>query len=41
MTKATRLLGWSPTRSLQQTLLETITYYYEEYGRRDLPVAAE
>jgi UDP-apiose/xylose synthase len=41
MTKANTLLGWSPKRSLEQTLRETITYYYEEYGRRDLPVAAE
>jgi UDP-apiose/xylose synthase len=41
MTKTTQLLGWRPTRSLQQTLKETITYYYEEYGRRNLSVAAE
>jgi UDP-apiose/xylose synthase len=41
MTKAHRLLGWSPTRSLQQTLKETITYYYQEYGCRKLLVAAE
>ena len=39
MTKTSRLLGWSPTRSLQQTLREAITYYYQEYGRRNVPVA--
>jgi UDP-apiose/xylose synthase len=41
MTKANELLGWSPTRSLQQTLKETIAYYYQEYGSRKLLVAAE
>jgi UDP-apiose/xylose synthase len=41
MTKANQLLGWSPTKSLQQTLTETITYYYQKYGCRQLSVAAE
>src|SRR5262249_11482046 len=41
MTKANQLLGWSPTRSLQQTLKEAITYYYKEYGCRRLSLAAQ
>jgi UDP-apiose/xylose synthase len=41
MTKANQLLGWSPTKSLQQTLTETITYYYQKYGCKQLSVAAE
>jgi UDP-apiose/xylose synthase len=35
MTKASRLLGWLPTRSLQETLRDTVTYYYQEYGHRN------
>jgi len=31
LTKAKELLGWEPTRSLKETLLETVTYYYEQY----------
>jgi hypothetical protein len=41
MTKTAELLKWSPTRSLEETLRETITYYYEQYGRRDISMAAE
>lgn len=41
LTKVSRLLGWSPTRSLQQTLREAISHYYEAYGRGKLPIAAE
>ena len=35
VTKAKDLLGWEPTLSLKETLLETVTYYYEKY--RDWP----
>ena len=35
LTKAKELLGWEPTRSLKDTLLETVRYYYEQY--RDWP----
>ena len=35
LTKAKDLLGWEPTRSLKETLLETVTYYYDQY--RDWP----
>ena len=35
LTKAKELLGWEPTLSLKDTLLETVTYYYEQY--RDWP----
>jgi UDP-apiose/xylose synthase len=41
MTKAGHLLGWMPVRSLRETLSETIEFFYREYGRRALPVAAE
>jgi UDP-apiose/xylose synthase len=41
MTKTGELLGWSPTRSLEETLRETVTYYYNEYGRKSTLVAAE
>ena len=33
--KAKELLGWEPTLSLKETILETVTYYYEHY--RDWP----
>ncbi len=33
--KAKELLGWEPKLSLKETLLETVTYYYEQY--RDWP----
>lgn len=35
--KAKRLLGWEPKLSLRETLLETVSYYYEQY--RDWPQA--
>ena len=35
LNKAKDLLGWEPTLSLKETLLETVTYYYEHY--RDWP----
>ena len=35
LTKAKERLGWEPTRSLKETLLETVTYYYQQY--RDWP----
>lgn len=41
MTKTRQLLGWSPSRSLQETLRETVRYYYREYGRSTVAVAAE
>jgi UDP-apiose/xylose synthase len=41
MTKTSQLLAWSPSRSLQEILRETVTYYYQEYGRAILSVAAE
>jgi UDP-apiose/xylose synthase len=41
ITKAKRLLGWSPTKSLPEILTETIAYYYQEFGPSSLPVAAE
>jgi UDP-apiose/xylose synthase len=31
--KATELLGWAPEWSLEGTLRETITYYYDLYGK--------
>jgi UDP-apiose/xylose synthase len=31
LTKAKELLGWEPTLSLKDTLLETVTYYYDQY----------
>ena len=34
LNKAKDLLGWVPTRSLKETILETVTYYYERYGER-------
>ncbi len=33
--KAKELLGWEPKLPLKETLLETVTYYYEQY--RDWP----
>ncbi len=41
MTKAQRLLGWAPSRSLEETLRETIAYYYSKYGRKAGVIAAE
>ena len=35
LNKAKELLGWEPRLSLKETLLETVTYYYEQY--RDWP----
>jgi UDP-apiose/xylose synthase len=34
LTKAKGLLGWEPTRSLRETLQETVTYCYEQYRNR-------
>jgi nucleoside-diphosphate-sugar epimerase len=34
--KAKELLGWEPRLSLRETLLETVSYYHEQY--RDWPL---
>jgi len=39
ISKANELLGWAPKRSLDETLRETIEYYYEHYGCRQLHAA--
>lgn len=41
ISKARQLLGWAPTRTLEETLGETIRYYFEAYPPRRHAVAAE
>jgi UDP-apiose/xylose synthase len=39
ISKINELLGWVPKRSLNETLRETIEYYFEYYGLRQVHAA--